>query len=191
YIFKDQQDYLQYSRKLFNESPTTPYGYYRSDDSVVVVNGATGNGTLVHEMVHALIDSDFPQMPTWFNEGLAALFEESRVEVGKIVGMNNWRYPIFKQAIAAKSFVNLEELMKKSNEEFYDDRDGFNYAESRYFCYYLQQRGLLIPFYKRFRENIEKDPHGIETLKEVLGKELEEVEADWLEWATVSVYQKR
>src|SRR5262249_497678 len=30
YLFKNYTDYSFYSRKIFNETPTTPYGYYRS-----------------------------------------------------------------------------------------------------------------------------------------------------------------
>ena len=32
----------------------------------------------------------------------------------------------------------------------YDDDRGANYAQARYLCYYLQQRGLLVKFYREF-----------------------------------------
>ncbi|MBI4853913.1 MAG: hypothetical protein HY819_19120 [Acidobacteria bacterium] len=183
YLFKNQADYSFYSRKLFQESPNTPYGYYRSSDRAMLINLSTGTGTLVHEMVHAIIDADFPSAPTWFNEGFASLFEQSRIDEGSIVGLNNWRYPILKKAIDTNSFVKLEKLLTTTEEQFYDDQEGYNYAQARYLCYYLQQHGLLTTFYKRFKQQQTNDPSGIKTLTEVVKKDLNSFEKDWIEWA--------
>jgi hypothetical protein len=183
YLFKNQIDYIHYSHKLFNENPTTPYGYYRSNERVMLMNISTGTGTLVHEMVHALIDADFPAMPTWFNEGFASLFEQSKIEDGSIQGLNNWRYPIFKHAITANEVVKLRQLIEASNDQFYDDKDGYNYAEARYLCYYLQEKGLLRAYYAQFKQKHGADPSGLKTLEEVLKKDIDSFEKEWLEWA--------
>lgn len=182
YLFKNQADYAFYSRKLFQETPNTPYGYYRSDDRAMLINLSTGTGTLVHEMVHAILDADFPDAPTWFNEGFASLFEQSRIEEGSILGLNNWRYPILKKAIDANS-MSLGKLFATSEQEFYDDQDGYNYAKARYLCYYLQKHGLLVTFYKRFKQQQSIDPSGIKTLTEVVKKDLSLFEKEWTEWA--------
>lgn len=183
YLFKNQADYSFYSRKLFQETPTTPYGYYRSSDRAMLINLSTGTGTLVHEMVHSIIDADFPDAPTWFNEGLASLFEQSRIDEGSIVGLNNWRYPILKKAIETHSVVKLEKLLTTTEEQFYDDQEGYNYAEARYLCYYLQEKGLLTIFYKRFKQQYKTDPNGVKTLAEVVKKDLDSFEKEWVEWA--------
>lgn len=183
YLFKNQADYSFYSRKLFQETPNTPYGYYRSSDRAMLINLSTGTGTLVHEMVHSMIDADFPSAPTWFNEGFASLFEQSRIEEGSILGLNNWRYPILKKAIDTNSFVRLENLLTTTEEQFYDDQDGYNYAQARYLCYYLQQRGLLTTFYKRFKQQHVNDPSGIKTLTEIVKKDLNSFEKEWVNWA--------
>jgi hypothetical protein len=183
YLFKNYTDYSFYSRKLFNETPTTPYGYYRSADRALMINVSTGEGTIVHEMAHALIDVDFPEVPTWFNEGFASLFEQNRVEEGSISGLTNWRYPILKRAIDANELVKLSRLVNTTNDEFYDDDDGYNYAEARYLCYYLQEKDLLKVFYSRFREKFYEDPTGLKTLEEIMQKDIESIENDWLQWA--------
>ncbi|MEW6732012.1 MAG: hypothetical protein AB1489_11860 [Acidobacteriota bacterium] len=183
YLFKDRINYQRYSKKLFNELPNTPYGYYRSAERVMLMNIATGTGTLVHELVHALIDTDFPTVPTWFNEGFASLFEYSRIEAGSISGMSNWRYPIFKRAIDTNSVVKLRQLVETTNDEFYNDRDGYNYAEARYLCFYLQDKGLLKAFYQRFKQTHRDDPSGRRTLEEILKKDIDEIEREWLQWA--------
>lgn len=190
YIFKNQSDYNFYSRKLFDEDPTTPYGYYRSAERAILINFSTGSGTLVHEMVHSILDADFPGVSTWFNEGFASLYEQSRIEEGSIVGLNNWRYAILKKAIDSNSTVSLRTLLSKTEAEFYDDPNGYNYAQARYLCYYLQKHDLLKPFYQRFKQQQTLDPNGIKTLEEIVKKDLESFEKEWLEWAKTIEFNK-
>jgi len=45
---------------------------------------------------------------------------------------------------------------------------GFRYAQARYLCYYLQEKGLLAKYYHAFRAARAKDPTGYETLKAIL-----------------------
>jgi hypothetical protein len=183
YLFRNHEDYARYSRKLFDEKPSTPYGYYRSQERVMLMNISTGTGTLVHEMAHALLEADFPAVPTWFNEGFASLFEQCKLDGGSIRGLTNWRYPILKQAIDTNEVIKLRHLLETTNEQFYDDKDGYNYAEARYLCYYLQEKGLLKIFYQRFKEKYKEDPQGIKTLEEVLKKDLDTIEKEWVVWA--------
>jgi hypothetical protein len=64
--------------------------------------------------------------------------------------------------------------------EFYGDSQGVNYAQSRYLLYYLQQKGLLVKFYKQFLANRKTDPTGYETLKSVLGvTDMHQFQRDW------------
>ena len=52
WLFKDAASYAKHTRLLFNDTPTTPYGYYSRDDKALIMNISTGGGTLVHEMMH-------------------------------------------------------------------------------------------------------------------------------------------
>lgn len=178
YIFKTQKDYTTYSRKLFDEKPNTPYGYYRYDHAAVVINYASGSGTLIHELVHALLDVDFPGAPTWFNEGFASLFEQSEIDNSSIRGLQNWRFDILKEAVSSRNTIDLKELLSSTTEDFYKDPDGLKYAEARFLCYYLQQHGLLQSFYKEFRQNLEQDFTGIQTLERITGKSLQDLEVE-------------
>jgi hypothetical protein len=60
-------------------------------------------------------------------------------------------------------------LCSTTSAEFYGADPGTNYAQARYLCYYLQQRGLLGKYYHQFRRQVRQDPTGYETLKAVLG----------------------
>ena len=191
YLFKDEESYEKYARLLFGEKPTTPYGYYLPEHEALVMNIGTGGGTLVHEMVHPLLAADFPSAPSWFDEGLASLYEQSRRREGQISGMLNWRLPVLQEGMRKGRFVALEKLLSSSTDDFYDDPFGMHYAEVRYLCYYLQEKRLLRRFYKEFKANHSADPTGIGALLKVTGEEsLKDLEARWLEFLAGLSYQR-
>ena len=183
YLFDGKESYRKHAWSLFSDRPSTPYGYYSAQHRALVMNIATGTGTLVHEMVHPYMRADFPLAPSWFDEGLASLFEQCRQREGHIVGLLNWRLPVLKRGLQSGKLVALEELLATSTEEFYEDPDGMHYAEARYLCYYLQEKQLLRPFYREFKSNQKVDPTGRETLLVVTGKNsLKELQDEWLEF---------
>jgi len=182
FLFKDDETYREYAKRLYGDEPDTPFGYYKSEDSSLIMNIGTGTGTLVHEMTHALMESDFPRAPAWLNEGLGSLFERCMVTPEGLKGMVNWRLPILRRAIKENRVTGLRKLISTTRAEFYRDERGTHYAEARYFCMYLQEVGLLEKFYRRFRDNYKKDPTGAKTIEELLGKSLEKIQENWLEW---------
>jgi hypothetical protein len=168
WLFKDKPSYMKHTKKLWNKEPGTPYGYYSSTDKVLVMNIATGGGTLVHEIVHPFIESNFKDCPSWFNEGLGSLYEQSNSRDGQIVGMTNWRLAGLQRAIGKDSVPPFKELCSTTRFEFYNKDKGTNYSQARYLCYYLQEKGLLRKFYHTFHKNVAKDPTGYDSLKAVL-----------------------
>ena len=183
WLFKDKQSYEFYNRKLFGSDLGTPFGYYSSSDKSLVMNIATGGGTLVHEIVHPFMEANFPDCPSWFNEGLASLYEQSMDKKGRIVGLVNWRLDGLKKQIAGKTLPSFEDLCSTSSYEFYNSSKGDNYAQARYLCYYLQQKGLLEEYYKNFTENAKTDPTGYETLKKILKQtDMKAFQEYWEKW---------
>jgi len=169
WLFRNKESYNKHTREIFGSEPTTPFGYYSSADRALVMNIATGGGTLVHELVHPFVEGNFPECPAWFNEGLGSLYEQCHDVGGRIEGMTNWRLAGLQKAIRAGRLPSFRELCSTSSAEFYADPLGTNYAQARYLCYYLEQHHLLREFYRRFRENVRVDPTGYQTLQEVLG----------------------
>jgi hypothetical protein len=182
-LFKNDSTYRLWAKKLYNDDDLSRFGYYKPDDKVMLMNISTGTGTLVHELTHALVRYDFPDIPAWFNEGLGSLYERSSLRNGIILGYVNWRLPDLQDAIKDKSYTSLEKLINLSDEQFYGERSGFNYAQARYFCMFLQERNLLKKFYKTFRDNNHEDPTGKETILSVLAQDMKDVEKEFLEWA--------
>jgi hypothetical protein len=161
-------------------------GYYERKDHRLVINLDTGEGTLAHELTHALAHFDFPEMPEWFDEGLASLFEEARFSDDRlhITGRGNWRSRDLLPALKAGTLRPLETLI--SEPRVRADHQAIDYAHARYFCLYLQDRGLLEPFYRKFRRAVGNDPTGMRTLESLFGAgDLMSVDADFRAWALI------
>ena len=83
---------------------------------------------------------------------------------------NRWNPAMYsaKQAIAAGRVPDFKTLTHTTSAQFYNHDSGVHYAQARYLCYYLQQKGLLRIFYKRLAAHVADDPTGYRTLGEVL-----------------------
>jgi hypothetical protein len=182
YLFKGDASYRKWAEKLFGDTNVSHYGYYKPGQRALVMNISTGGGTLVHEMTHALAHFDFPEIPAWFNEGMGSLFEQCSTEGGHLKGLINWRYLVLKRGLDNNRLVQLKDLVATDSEGFYKDPYGMHYAEARYLCMYLQEKGHLPKFYKQFRANHEQDPTGRKTLEEVTGEKIDVIEKNWLAW---------
>lgn len=232
WLFKDKASYDKHTQEIFGDTPDTPFGYFSHEHKALIMNIDTGGGTLVHEIVHPFIAANFPDCPSWFNEGLASLYEQSQEYRGRIWGRTNWRLeglqkairpdpepaeepptnPASRPAVASrgqsaarptdtppvasgevkkvppkkKELPSFRTLCNTTSYGFYGRDPGTNYAQARYLCYYLQQRGLLQEYYRQFRRNVRDDPGGYETLKSVLGikseEEMAKFQEAWKAW---------
>ena len=180
WLFKDADSYEKHRAALFGPGPDTPYGYYSAQHKALVMNISTGGGTLVHEIVHPFVAANFPDCPAWFNEGLGSLYEQSGEEGGHIRGYTNWRLPGLQKAIREGRVRSFKELTALGANDFYTKETGTNYAQARYLCYYLQERGLLVRFYQEFLADRAADPTGFDTLRRVLAAEdMDAFKKDW------------
>jgi hypothetical protein len=131
-------------------------------------------------MVHAFIDANFDDAPTWLNEGLASLFEQPVDRGGHIAGATNWRLPALQSAIEARRAIPLDEVLRGGRGDFSGDRGGAFYAESRYLLYWLQERGLLVAYYRAFASHVGDDPTGMQTLESILGeRDIDAIQSQW------------
>ena len=190
YLFKDRQSYEDYCTATYQKPPSTPFGFYMSSERKMVMNIATGTGTLAHELVHPLLAEDFPEVPSWFNEGFASLYEQSRqTGEGRMEGLVNWRLPSLQRALRSGTAVSLRKLTESSTKEFYGDNTGLNYATARYLCLYLQEQGKLVDFYREFKKSSKDDATGATALETVTGQKLPKLEEAWKKWVTTLRYE--
>ena len=171
WLFKDEKSYYKHAKEIFTDEPTTPFGYFSDQDNALIMNISTGGGTLVHEIVHPFVHTNFPACPPWFDEGLASLYEQCREKNGHIHGLTNWRLKGLQEAIEQDLVPSFKTLTSMSTHKFYNEDKGTNYGQARYLCYYLQEKGLLVKFYHEFHKNQDKDPTGYNTLKMVLDED--------------------
>ncbi|MFK7778554.1 MAG: hypothetical protein QM501_10670 [Gimesia sp.] len=179
----NQERYQQVADELDQRKVGSYYGYFQSDEMRIVMNLATGSGTLGHELTHALAQIDYPDMPEWFDEGLASLHEQCEFseEGNQLLGTDNWRSQILLSALDRGHLPELKSLVQQTR--ISRKREALTYAYARYFCLYLQQKKVLSPFYRKLRTNQESDPTGKQTIQHLLNvNDLSEIDADFQEW---------
>jgi len=174
--------YRRLAKDWLNEPNPSHFGFFQPRRHVMLMNVSTGTGTLVHELTHALVDPDFPDIPSWFNEGFASLFEQCTLHDGKIMGLVNWRLPALQSAIRENKLRPLRDMM--TDDDFYSpDHVGINYAQARYLMLYLQEKSLLPRYYRDFRDHAKSDPNGVKTLGAIVGEQnFDQFERDWKNW---------
>jgi len=180
--FADEPAFREFARRVDRRKPDSYYGYYLRSPRRVVVNVATGAGTLAHELTHALAHFDFPHMPEWFDEGLASLFEQSEFsDNGRhLTGGDNWRVHHVLRALHDNCLRPAADLAERGLRTEYQALD---YAQARYLCLYLQDQQLLEPYYRKLRSRSDSDPTGWQTLLELLPVEkASDIDADFRRW---------
>ncbi len=187
WLFKNEKSFRKGVKKFFGDAPDTPFGYYSPDENALIMN-ASGLGTLSHELVHPYMEANFPDVPSWFNEGLASLFEQPREKNGHLTGGVNWRLPNLQKELRAKTLPAMSTLLSTTRDQFYEaEYDAYAYA--RYIVFYLQEQGKLVDFYKKFLAD-KKDLTGAAALEAVLGEKLDTFEPKWRKWVGTLQYKR-
>jgi hypothetical protein len=175
---------------VFNHAPYIKekgFGVYdASSRAIFFAPGPEGLHHLNHELIHPMLEEDFPHAPIWVLEGLPALFEvvdlstPGKMRFGAHMRLQTLRTALSSPKTAAS--VSLENLFALTGESAFRDNEALHYAEAREALRYLASVGQLWPFYIAFRENQLNDPTGVATLQATLHKTLAEATADWVNW---------
>lgn len=174
YLFEKLDNYKQFVLNNYDieESEISPYGFYKISKNVIIIRYVSWKGSILHELTHRFIRSDFPDAPSWFDEGFASLNEKSTFTEGKLNGDFSFRIIPLRRALKEGTYTDLKHLMNTDDNELYGKRTSYYYAQSRYLLMYLQKNGLLEKYYKHFRDNYDKDKTGITQLQEITGHSL-------------------
>lgn len=180
YLFASAAPYNEYCERHLGGPCLSKYGSYHPDRRLIVMNAGLGLGTLTHELVHPIVESDFPGAPTWINEGIASLFEAPMlIGPGEITGGKNWRLP---RLVGSLDAVRVEALFGMSDATFRDASEDLHYALARYLCQWLDERGWLFAFYQRWRDNVAADPTGARSFEAVTGLTPAKAQLAWASW---------
>jgi hypothetical protein len=182
FLFEDYDTYKEFSLNTFNlkQEDLSPYGFFKISKNIIAVRYVSWKGSLPHEVTHAMIQPDFPEIPSWFNEGMAALNENAKYMDGNLHTSFSWRILSLRRAFRENTYTPLRTLMETNDDEFYSGRSSYYYAQSCYLLMYLQDKGLLTDYYKLFRRSFEDDETGISQLETVLNIPLEQFEPEFV-----------
>jgi len=182
-LLSSDKDYRSSARALFGDEDVSSFGYYRPHLRTILVNLGRGSSGLRHELTHALMAFDFPAAPEWLNEGLASLHEDGQVrpDGAGIDGAVNWRLELLQEAAGRGRLLTLPDFFREG--DFQGSGKGLGYAQARYFCLYMQRRGVLREFYRRFRDEPGDDPTGAALVAAAFsGRCWGEIDADFCAW---------
>ncbi len=204
YLFSSTSAYVAFCDKHFGAKCGTSLGLYRRASREIILDLSLGLPTLTHELVHPIMQRDFPSAPLWLDEGLGALYENPVFpRPGEIYGATNWRHPRLIAALASKteksrSKARLEVLFAMSDTEFRGPNEDLHYAMARELCQWLDSRGQLWPFYRAWRDSRAGEnpwgggspgvePTGAITRAEsifsrIVGETPEQAAAEWVTW---------
>ncbi len=158
-------------------------GFYRPRTRTVI--SLDRGRILVHEFTHALhtADTASPRQihPVWVSEGLATLFESSRITPSGLHPFVDIRILALKKAIHDEAVLPLEKLFALSHKDFMK-QSAVTYPQVRYVMYYLHKKGRLKKFYKLLKKNYAKDPTARGAFEAALGNRLWNIEPAWTRW---------
>jgi hypothetical protein len=161
-------------------------GVYIARTSEILVNIAPGLTTLTHEIVHPIVQHDFPLAPKWLDEGLASLFEAPVFpSPGEIHGVPNWRMPTLAAALehsGERSRPRLDALFGMSDDTFLNGDRLLHYAMARALCEWLDERHELWPFYQAWRDAGTGDPDGSLAFQSVVHETPAQANGEWARW---------
>jgi len=198
-LFASKRSYDDYVALHYGPLGANKYGVYHPATREIVADESEGPElvpTVTHEIVHPIIEADFPHAPLWFNEAVASVFEAPEFPPdGGIRGTKrNWRHPQLTATLRSKSGrekVHLGALFGMGGVKFlaWSPDAGVDLGENllhcamaRAFAVWLDEQGKLWPFYQAWRDGFAADPTGRKAFLSVMGVTPEAADAAWLAW---------
>ncbi len=132
--------------------PPSDLGFYLPDHRVAFANLGRSIGNLRHELVHPLLGDDFPAIPAWLTEGIAALYGSSRWGKHGFEFLVNYRLRDLQRALADDTLPSLAELALTTPDDVRGQRGMMWYGYARYVLLYAERRGDLDRLYADLRD---------------------------------------
>lgn len=185
-VFPSDAAFHTFCKDRLDDAHANDLGVYDRRRREILVDAAPGLGTLTHELVHPIVQSDFPDAPAWLNEGLGALFEAPAFpRPGEVHGTRNWRLARLRAASSSpteRDAVRLESLFGMSDATFLGEDRDLHYAMARYAFQWLDERGALWAFYAAWRDARIDDVTGEAAFARATGMTPREASEEWRRW---------
>jgi hypothetical protein len=149
-LLPTEQRFVAIARS-FGEEPPSTWGFYRPDHRIAIINWGQSVGNLRHELVHPLIADDFPDIPAWLNEGVAALYGTAKPTAHGFEFLVNYRLRDLQRAIKAGTLPTVRELALSTEPDVHGATAPTYYAMARYVLLFVERKGKLAALYGELR----------------------------------------
>lgn len=139
--------------------------------------------TLAHEELHLFIENIFKNdAPIWLNEGMACYYETSAFSNGNFTTniKNKGRLGIAKNALGAKEWPEIKDLLRMPYDKFYGQSSSVNYAASWCLIYYLKNKNEEA--FKYFMNDLALGKSFFTSIRANYGMDQKELEKDWVSY---------
>ncbi len=152
-LFETAAEYAAFSSRLLGgRPPPSDLGFFDPALRVVVANVGRSVGNLRHELAHAVLHDDWPQVPSWLTEGVGSLYGTAALQKdGTFRFLVNYRLAHLLAARRDGTLPDLAQLAAATPDEVYGPRVMAFYGLARYLLMYLDGRGALGAFLKEYR----------------------------------------
>jgi hypothetical protein len=176
-------------------------GYiFQDDNSIVGLIPDLAIGTLLHELFHLTVRTNFGDIPSWMDEGLAALYEVSLQTPDGLLGVENWRRRVLEEVWqfrpTVRELVSME--MRDADDgqpEYRVKRLAATEAMARYFFVFLQQKYDHFALYRAFRDrpfdDLPDDPkvEAVQIVERTIGRKVSDLDAEFVTWFQDGPYE--
>jgi hypothetical protein len=168
--------------RLLTEANTAGV-YYHSRRELIA---ADPHRALRHEFVHALhhrhMDAVGQEHAAWIQEGLAALYEEYRLDPdGDVRFTPNDREPLTRMLATTGRLIPWRDLATMRPDAVQADA-ARAYPQLRSIFRYIADRDRLAAWYETYVDGFEDDPTGVTALEVAFGHPVDELERQWRRW---------
>ena len=170
YVFLDRSTFESYCVKHLGVSDPL-FGIYVRQIRAFFTYQDSGLGTFAHEIMHPLLEHNFPRAPRWCKEGIPAFFEKffgyfSGNRLILSFGFQNpWRLKDIEDDLES---LDLRGLVEGKND---------NQSELRLVATFIHERVSLRRYFELLRDKPSVPP--IRGLEIVFGKPFSEIEKIW------------
>jgi hypothetical protein len=201
YLSPDNETLATTAKRVHGISvPKSLLGYSLLGDlSLSGISDPVTVGTLYHELFHLLIRTDVGDIPAWVDEGLASLYSISSWKNDALTGSENtWRIRQLQVDYLMGTNVqipSLNNLMNYDWEEFNGGEENnlclasVNYALSNFFILYLQEKNLLKPLVKYYKQrngpginNESQKSENVAIVEKLLNDNINKIERNYNDW---------
>jgi hypothetical protein len=188
YVLNDRAsfEYLC-GERLGRACDATWLGVWIKETREILVDQELGRTTLVHELVHPLLEGEAPGLPRWLREGISALYERPEIRGTAIHGVTNWRLADLRRAMASateRELVHLDALFRMPDDLFDGEHALAAYAVARFACQWMDSPKVdkLWRFYRAWRDGAAGDATGEKAFAEVFGQGPQQADPAWQLW---------